>query len=141
MTVLPSIALFNLIFFGTTVILGIINTLQLVKLPSGMSQVALIAAGYIVAQTFVRKHRRAPNRGETWTFALGALASSTALSILVFAALAAYSPELWIDIQRLVTRFGLFWITVLAFIVSLFYLALLCFFFGPCARWMHASAS
>ncbi len=139
-TVLPSIILFNALFFGTTFIVGIINALQLVKLPSGMSQVALIVAGFFVAQSFVKKHQRAPNRGETWTFALGALASSTVLSILIFAVLTVYSPELWSDIQRLVARFGSFSITILALVVSLIYLALLYFVFGPCARWMHASA-
>ncbi|MEM8646248.1 MAG: ABZJ_00895 family protein [Pseudomonadota bacterium] len=139
MTVLPSIILFNALFFGITFIIGIINALQLVKLPSGMSQVALIAASFFVAQLFVKKHQRAPNRGETWSFALGALASSSLLSILIFVGLMVYSPELWSDMQLLVARFGPFWLTVLALVVSLVYLALLYFVFGPCARWMHAS--
>lgn len=96
-----------------------------------------MASGMFAGKGFVKRHERPPNRSEAWRFALGAYALSTCVSIAVFFFLTANSPDLSLEVQRLITQLGASLIVTVILIVSALYLALLYVSFGTFTRWTN----
>ncbi len=137
MTVLPSVLVFTLVFFGVTIILGIVEAAGILELPKAANFIALVFSGMFAGKGFVNRNERPPSRSEAWRFALGAYALSTGVSVALFVFLAAKSPALWPEVQRLITQLGASSVVIVFLMVSALYLALMYFSFGTLTRWTN----
>lgn len=137
MSVLPYVVVFNGILFAIQALLMGLHMSQLVQVPSIMSKAALIAACIATAVLFLRRRKRPPTRRETMMFAAGATALSASTSTALLAGAALRWPEVWTIIKSQVAPLGAGWITAIIVTVFLAHMAILYFFFGPFARWVH----
>lgn len=137
MSVLPYIVLFNGVLFAIQAILMGLHMSQLIQVPSIMGKAAFIAACFATAALFLRRQKRPPNKHETWVFAAGGSAMAASISTALFAGAVPLWPEIWTMVKVQTAPLGAGWITAITFIVLLAHIAILYFFFGPVARWIH----